>query len=410
MKLLSFQVRVIIFSFCVLLLCSSSAYSAVTLTAAQAQTLNNAYKEFQNGNFEKSIKMSEPFILAGQAHTFAYTIYGLANAQVGNYKKAITAYETGLKLYPDDYTLRHNYANALMKVNRNKDAGRIFESIIGGAPAEQKSSIRYLSAQNYYLGEDFKSAARLAEPLVQAKNVKKDILELVALSYMGAKNHAKAEKYLSLYVNLFPFEVDAWNAYAGYYINRNNLKKAGTLLAVGNKLNKNSNQVGRINRYLPSLYANISAVRLEFQSLKSIIANTKENAKSYSNLKEQELISVINSGNYKKALNYIDKELSTKPSSFLYYMKGNVYTRLLDNVSAQNSYAIGAEYKDNYGNVCLYTLAMSYWENREWEKAQVEFRKLLNVKEYAQYAEHSLTNLEQIQEEELLLTTLSDEQ
>ncbi len=407
MKKISFQIKTILILSCLLLSTVLCAHAAPTLTAKQAQTLNNAYKEFQQGNFEKAISLSEEFVLAGEAHSFAYVIYGLANAQVGNYKKAIIAYETGMKLYPDDYTLKHNYGNALMKVNRNKEAARIFESILTQAPAEQRSQMRYLAAQNYYLGGDYKNAARLAEPLLQTQKIKKEILELVAISYSAAKNHAKAEQYLSLYVNLFPYEINAWNAYAGYSIGRNDLKKAGTLLELGNRINKNSKQKGRVNKYLPSLYANISAVRLEVMSLQEVIASTDKGSKNYKNLKEQELVAIINSGNYQKALNYIDKELSIKADSFLYYMKGTTYLRTFDYKKAEDAFRKGTAYSDRYGNISLYFLAMLYWENGEWQKAEIEFERLLQVKEYAQYAEHSLANLKQIQEE-LLLTTLEE--
>lgn len=68
---------------------------------------------------------------------YAYNNLGTAYVGVGNYKDALSAFDTAIELKPDFYWSRFNRAKALVVVGRKEDAVRDYEYLLNRDPTNQ---------------------------------------------------------------------------------------------------------------------------------------------------------------------------------------------------------------------------------------------------------------------------------
>ncbi len=370
------------------------------LNQADAKVFNSAHIEHKNGNHAKVIEMLQKYINAEKTHSFAYTLYGLSSTELSKYKQAITAYDKGLKHYPTNYNLRHNLALTLMQDKQHNRAANEFVRLIGTAPSNQRNSMRYLAAQNYFSAKNYSRAAEVGKPLADVKNPDKAHLRFVAISYLSANSWANANKYFTLLVTLYPDDPQAWNALAQARLRQNNNTGAASALELSNRINPQSSTKASNNGNLAGIYANMHAPRLEILALNTLSRTQGRKA--------QYLQALIKAGNFQKTFNYIDQELKANPSASLYFIKGFLECRLLRREDAKKTFLAGSQSAGAESEQCLFFLALLHWEDGERKSATEIFEKLTHSSKYGTQASQAIKSIELIEKEALFAELLID--
>ncbi len=369
------------------------------ISAHEATIFNNAYKVYENKNYNEVINILKKYVVEQEkTHPFAYTIYALAAVEKKQYDLAITALKKAVGNYPKNYGLKHNYAVALMSAKKYLQAANLFVELISLAPDELKREFRYSAAQAYFFAKKYSQATKVGIPLVNVAKPKKAHLELIARIYAQVGNLKEANKYYTLFVTHYPTDIQAWSSLSHIRYRQNDISASASSLELGTRVNPNSSSAKSSKENLAILYSNINAFRLEMLTLKSIAKNTDRESRY--------LYAISNSSNQKEFFSYINAKIEDKPSAELYFLKGLYQYRLLDLESAKSSFFQGHKVGGDEAERCLFLVALINWEQGNLEEAFSYFNTLKSSKDFGSMALTSLAAIELIEKEKILLQGL----
>lgn len=213
-----------------------------------AVKLNTALKALQEDKPAEAIELLAHILEQPKPEITAFLIAGNAYMQLEENEKALSLYQKGVAIFPNDIGLLQNKAIALYYLQRFNPAGDAFallskyqqkkakEVTTNNAPAWYKS--QYQAAVCYYKSEHYNKALTAVTPLVSyaktSQNV--DAKKLLAHIYIALEKWKKASAQLDQLVVAHSKDRSLWLLLANVNIRQNRLSQASSALQIAHSM------------------------------------------------------------------------------------------------------------------------------------------------------------------------------
>ncbi len=379
MKKILFFLNLLIFAH----LFQNSALAFPPVSQAEANLFTAASGHYQKNEMNKVIELLATHMGKGKAsHPYACILYGLAHLNKGQNALAISAFEQGLLLAPEDVYLLQNLAVALM---HNKDYAKAAKTFLEAArlSKEDKQNLLYSAAQCFYFANNYSESLKIISPLALGQNAKEDWLNLAAVDCLQLKNWVKAELFFTLLSEKNPTKIGAWKGLAHARLQQGKKSLALASLEIASRLPEAKAQE---KRELASLYRASTAPMLSLHSA-SKLTETPD-------LVQQRIATLERTNRNKELLSYLDQQITKQNSAELHWVKGTTYYRMGEKQNAGKAMMSCSKFSNTLGKRCRLMAGLIAWEQGENLAAKEILEPLEEDKDFGTQARQALSTLE----------------
>lgn len=369
------------------LIVAASALAGERLPPLARQALHKAQMRMDAGQFADAALILGQYMAQPEEMipSQAYLMLGSAHHQNNDKKKALDAFQNGLKAYPDNEQLARNCAVACYELGRHTDAGRLFEKAYA-LSTPRDPTLLFHAGSAYYIGGDFSAAARVLERLLADQaQPEKDWVRLAVHAHLEAGLYEKTEAMLRRYLAINPDEAPYWELLAKLHMDREEYAKAGAALEICYRLREPS---GKELERLASLYTYSDAPLMASATL--LRASPDSADIEYGARIARLYTAAGRSDEAMRLLSRYDRSasLAGKKGRILYD------ARRFREAEAELRVALG---QGDGAAENVYLLGMCAWERRDWGAARDNFMKLLGDKVYSPRVKVPLVVIEDIE-------------
>ncbi|MFH1914322.1 MAG: tetratricopeptide repeat protein [Pseudomonadota bacterium] len=386
MSMNSFHKRIFLLALA-FLIAAAPALAGERLPPLARQALHKAQMRMDAGQFADAALILGQYMAQPEEMipSQAYLMLGSAHHQNNDKKKALDAFQNGLKAFPDNEQLTRNCAVACYELGHHADAGRLFEKAYA-LSTPRDPTLLFHAGSAYYIGEDFSAAARVLERLLADQaQPEKDWVRLAVHAHLEAGLYEKTEVMLRRYLADNPEDAPYWELLAKLHLDQEEYAKGAAALDICYRLREPS---GKELERLASLYTYSDAPLMASATLQRIKADSvnTEHGSRIARL-------YTSAGRPEEAMRLLSRydrsgSLAGKKGKILYD------ARRFQEAEAELRVALGQGdgAADN-----VYLLGMCAWERRDWKTARGYFMQLLGDKTYSPRVKAPLVVIEDIE-------------
>ena len=371
----------------VVMISAAPALGGERLSPLARQALHKAQMRLDAGQFAEAALLLDEYAAQSEeaVPSQVYLMLGNAHYQNKNAKKALDAFQAGLKAFPDNDQLARNCAVVCYELGRHADAGRLFEKAYA-LIAPKDPILLFHAGSAYYSGEDFSAAARVLERLLADQaQPQRDWVRLAVHAHLEAGLYEKTEAMLGRYLAANPEDAPYWELLAKLHLDREEYAKAAAALDICYRLREPS---GKELERLASLYTYSNAPLMASATLQR--AGTDAADTEYGSRIARLYTAAGRPEEAMRLLSRYDRSasLAGKKGRILYD------ARRFREAESELRKALG---QGDGAAENLYLLGMCAWERRDWKTAREYFKRLLGDKAYSPRVRIPLVVIEDIE-------------
>lgn len=348
-------------------------------------SLQGAQQYIDAGDYPKAAQVMQEYVRTaeGDIPEDAYLMLGAALYRAGNLQEAVKWYVEGAAKVPDGEMLAFNAAVACHELGRYREAGGYYERAFSLGKKPDLNRL-YTAGIAYYAAEDFTNAARVMRLLLaRAESPKPEWLQMTIHALVAAKQPAAAEEMVLRYLALKPEEASYWELLAKLYLEREHYTNAGAALEVAYRLRAPSQQE---LENLASIYTYVNAPLMALAALQ----------RAYSEPSSEQLVRIARLAASAGRTDLAVRTLSSNAGPVLEEEKGALLfdaRRFQEAAEAFNTTL--QENPEAYRS--SYFLALCFWEQKDWRRAEEIFKRLAATAGYKEKAAGPLAVLDDIE-------------
>lgn len=292
----------IVLSLC--LLFAAAAMAAPKFTAAEGKVLNETQKLIEAQNYGEAYNKISAYINANKPEKAEfYQLLGTVHYFRKEFSKAYDAYLRSFKLDGKNADVAQNLGSVAYELGRYGDAGKYLEEAYKLAK-NKTTDMCYNAASAYYLGKQYKNAARMCQILINNRSVfqKTAYVELAAISLAESQQYDAAKKLMQEALRQNPNNMRFWQILANVSLSQNDYVTLAMALEVSYAL-----EPPQANKWveLGNVYIYINAPARALLCYQKGYGNTSD----INNLRRMSQ-TAFQAGLFERGIEYLDKAIA----------------------------------------------------------------------------------------------------
>ncbi len=358
------------------------------VSQAQAALYAKANDLYRQGRYEEVTRLlADEVSVSEMPHPYVSILLGVSQMSLGRNDEAVATLDKALSAYPEDPSLRYNYAVALMRGEQHAKAAAAFQKAAEVAAPAAAGDVRFQAAQCWNAAEQNEKALDLLTPLCASGAAKNEWLYLAAVLNVEKGSWKNAEGYFHRLVTRNPQTLNYWKGLAHTRLQQGDKDGAIAALEIASRLH---GATEREKRELAQLYHYASAPLLALETQKTL-PNTTESSR-------MRLRCLERANRNLELAAYAAEQNRAAPNAELCWIEGVAHYRAGKRPEARRAFVRGAELAGNDAQRCRLMVGLLAWEAGDFQAAREAFSCLSDSSVYGSQARQALDALDSLAE------------